>query len=61
MKHRRLTISLDSQAYARLQTLAREEDRSLSWLIGQAVKEFLTRHAVAEQLEIRLPTGEGEV
>ena len=48
----RLTISLDPKAYDQLRALAREEDRSLSWLVGQAIKDFLGRHTIAEQLEI---------
>lgn len=58
MKPRRLTISLDRDAYARLQILAEAEDRSLSWLIGQAVQDFLAKNALAEQLEFPEPASE---
>ena len=50
MKQHRLTISLEAGDYRRLCVLARAEDRSLSWLVGRALKAFLDRHAVAEQL-----------
>jgi len=50
MKQHRLTISLKADDYRRLCVLAREEDRSLSWLVGRALKAFLDQHSVAEQL-----------
>lgn len=50
MKQHRLTISLEADDYRRLCVLARDEDRSLSWLVGRALKAFLDQHAVAEQL-----------
>ena len=50
MKQHRLTISLEAGDYRRLTVLARAEDRSLSWLVGRALRVFLDRHAVAEQL-----------
>lgn len=50
MKQHRLTISLEADDYRRLCVLARAEDRSLSWLVGRALKTFLDRHAIAEQL-----------
>ena len=53
MKHR-LTITLRDPEYSELTQVASEEERSLSWLIGQAVKEFLTRHASGRQLGLPL-------
>ena len=50
MKQHRLTISLDAYDYRRLCVLARAEDRSLSWLVGRALKAFLDQHGVPEQL-----------
>ena len=50
MKQHRLTISLEADDYRRLCVLARAEDRSLSWLVGRAVRAFLDQHAVPEQL-----------
>ena len=50
MKQHRLTISLETDDYRRLCVLARTEDRSLSWLVGRALRTFLDQHAVPEQL-----------
>ncbi len=50
MKQHRLTVSLEADDYRRLCVLARAEDRSLSWLVGRALKAFLDRHGVPEQL-----------
>ncbi|MYN64943.1 MAG: CopG family transcriptional regulator [Acidobacteria bacterium] len=50
MKQHRLTISLEADDYRRLCVLARTEDRSLSWLVGRALRAFLDEHAVPEQL-----------
>ena len=55
MKQHRLTISLEADDYRRLCVLARSEDRSLSWLVGRALKGFLDRHGVPEQLA--MPAG----
>ena len=52
--------SIKADDYRRLCVLARAEDRSLSWLVGQALRAFLDQHAVPEQLAMpdRLePTG----
>lgn len=38
---RRLTISLDEADYRALEQLAEQDDRSLSWIICQAVKLYL--------------------
>lgn len=38
---KRLTISLDPTDYAALEELATRGERSLSWLIGQAVKSYV--------------------
>ncbi len=42
---RRLTFSLDAKDYEALVQLAREEDRSLSWTVCQAVRVLLRRSA----------------
>ena len=55
MKQHRLTISLEAEDYRRLCVLARTEDRSLSWLVGRALRTFLDEHAVAEQLPMLVP------
>lgn len=49
---RRLTITLDAEDYGRLARLAKFEDRSLSWTVGRAVKEYLRRYPVSEQLPL---------
>lgn len=51
-KPRRLTISLDPGDYGQLVELAERDQRSLSWVIGQAVREFLDRHPAPKQLEL---------
>lgn len=38
---RRLTISLDIADYEEVERLAERDDRSLSWVIGEAVKCYL--------------------
>ena len=38
---KRLTISLDTPDYDELQALAERDDRSLSWVISQAVKRYI--------------------
>lgn len=39
----RLTISLDAVDRAALDDLSKEMDRSLGWLVRQAVREYLER------------------
>lgn len=51
---RRLTISLDDQDYRQISLLAEAEERSLNWVICRAVKEYLERHGIAEQLGLSL-------
>lgn len=46
---RRLTISLDDRDYEQVSRLAQIEERSLSWVIGRAVKTYLETRKVAEQ------------
>ncbi len=48
----RLTISLDEEDHRKLTTLRQLEDRSLSWLINQAVKEYLRKQPLGKQLEL---------
>lgn len=55
---RRLTISLDTPDYAELTTIADQEDRSLSWVVSQAVKVYLER---AKQSEGRALPRESQV
>lgn len=38
---RRLTVSLDVADYVAIQELAVSEDRSLTWIVSQAVKRYL--------------------
>ena len=42
-KSTRLTVSLEEQDYAALAELAVTRDVSLSWLIRQAVRQFIDR------------------
>lgn len=57
---RRLTISLDAPDYADLQELADQDDRSLSWIVSQAVKVYLERskqrdaRALPRESQVRL-------
>lgn len=51
-KSRRLTISLKEDDYRKVAQLGKLEDRSLSWIITQAVREYLERHPVVEQLTL---------
>lgn len=55
MASRRLTISLELESYQQLNSISESEDRSLSWLIGLAVRDFLRRHSSEQQLELPLP------
>lgn len=52
MSKRRITISLDPEAYSALTTVAEVTDRSLSWLASQAIKEFLERQDAFKQKPI---------
>lgn len=52
MTKRRLTISLEQSDYEALLLVAEEEERSLSWLIGRALKLYLENQGVAEQLRL---------
>lgn len=47
---RRLTISLDDHDYRQVELLAETQERSLNWVICRAVKEYLERQGIAEQL-----------
>ena len=49
---RRLTISLDDRDYERIVALAQGEERSLSWVICRAVKEYLRLHKVPLQEDL---------
>lgn len=41
-KRVRITVSLDSRDYDGLVDLSAREERSLSWLVAQAVKQYLS-------------------
>ena len=43
----RLTVVLDAADKAALSQLARESDRSLAWVVRDAVREYLSKHGVA--------------
>ncbi len=45
----RLTITMDEDDYEQVSRLAHAEERSLSWVIGKAVKEFLRERRLLEQ------------
>ena len=53
-KATRLTVSLDHQDYAALESLARKSDVSLSWVIRQAVHRFVTEHEAQPELPLSL-------
>lgn len=40
-KARRLTITVPEENFLILEKIADEEDRSLSWMIGQAIDQYL--------------------
>jgi metal-responsive CopG/Arc/MetJ family transcriptional regulator len=40
----RICVSLDNEAYAGLNTLARDQGVSASWLVRRAVQELVSRH-----------------
>lgn len=52
MDKRRLTISLERRDYDDLLAVSQQEERSLSWLIGRALKLYLQEHRVGQQLTI---------
>lgn len=45
---RRLTISLEKQDYTKIDQLARRDDRSLNWVINEAVKCYLELNRQSE-------------
>lgn len=46
---RRLTISLDERDYVELERLADQDQRSMSWVICQAVKRYLEEVRAADR------------
>ena len=48
----RLTISLDHDSYTALAELAKEHERSMSWIISRALKRFLQ----AEKPQVSKPS-----
>jgi predicted transcriptional regulator len=60
-KGERITVSLSGPDHAALAELADRHDVSLSWLVRQAVTEFLERSASGEvQPPLRLGPGKGK-
>jgi len=53
-KTARLTVNLEPQEYAALQSFAHREDVAVAWLIRRAVTEFLASHPEA-QVQAELP------
>jgi predicted transcriptional regulator len=52
----RLTISLDHDSYTALAELAKQRERSMSWIISRALKGFLQTEK--QQATKRLPDGD---
>ena len=52
----RITVNLEDSEFQTLQRLATDVDRSLAWLGRQAIRDFLQRERVSEQLTLRLAT-----
>ena len=50
----RVTISVDKDDYAALGKLANEMDISASWLIRQAIRDFLDKYGEQGQPELAL-------
>lgn len=51
----RITVGLEKPQYEALAALAEEEQRSLSWMAAQAVKQFLGRRERRYPLEFERP------
>lgn len=51
----RITVGLERKEYAALATLAAAEQRSLSWMAAQAVKQFLEHRESQFPLEFERP------
>jgi predicted transcriptional regulator len=49
----RITVGLEQRDYDALATLAEQEERSLSWMVAQAVKEFLRGREEGVQYRLR--------
>lgn len=59
-KGERITVSLSGPDHAALAELADRYDVSLSWLVRQAITEFLERSASGKvQLPLQLSPGKG--
>lgn len=52
-KAQRVTVSLDEQDYAILAGLSEQHDVSMSWLIRQAVSDYISRR-VSGDVQLRL-------
>lgn len=50
----RVTISVDKDDYAALGTLANQMEISASWLIRQAIRDFLDKYGEQSQPELAL-------
>lgn len=44
----RLTVTLDSEDRQLLDRLAAERERSLAWIVREAVQQYLARHGVTK-------------
>ena len=51
---RRVTLTLDPEDYRSFERIARESDVSVSWLIRQAMREFLDRYGEQGQPDLGL-------
>lgn len=49
----RITVGLEQRDYENLAALAEQEERSLSWMVAQAVKELLRGRAEGVQYRLR--------
>ena len=53
-KTTRLTVSLDDADYAAVNAMASSSDVSLSWVIRQAIHEFVRNHGAQPELPLTL-------
>ena len=58
-KTTRLTVSLDDADYAAVNAMASSSDVSLSWVIRQAIHEFVRNHGAQPELPLTLAKKEG--
>ena len=53
MLKKRLTISLNEDDHEALSKMAEVEERSLSWVVNQAVKHFLSGKGIQQSFSIK--------